>query len=180
MRIHPDPETVMLQAFVDFIVAHAAWSGALIALIAFVEGLALVGTFMPGSTILIAVGAASSHSMEILVPLILCAAVGAIAGDTLSYRWGLTRGQQFLSRPSLVRHAAWVERTTRLVRWRGEIGVLVGRLCPPMRSIMPLVAGMSGLHLGRFVVADIVASTLWSAAHLGGGAYAIHLLHFSH
>jgi len=167
----------MLQAFADFIVAHCTWSGALIALVAFVEGLALVGTFMPGSTILIAVGAASSHSLSMLLPLILCAAVGAIAGDTLSYRWGRTRGQEFLARPALLRHAAWIDRTKRLVRWRGELGVLIGRLCPPMRSVMPLVAGMIGLHVGRFVVADVAASTLWSASHLGGGAYVIHLLH---
>lgn len=159
----------MLHDIAAFIVMHDRWTGLFVCVIAFVEGVALLGTFIPGSAILVVVGASIGGDPHTFWPLMVLGMIGAIAGDTLSYRLGTIHGSRILARPVFAKQAVWIERTRLLLQWRGDVGVVLGRLCPPTRAVMPMLAGMCSLTLTRFLIADIFAAAIWSIAHLGGG-----------
>lgn len=166
----------MIGAISHFVLVHAHWAPLLLALVAFAEALVLIGTFVPGSATLVAVGSAAGALHLSLQPLVLGAMIGAIAGDTLSFFLGRHYGPRLLRSPRLEKHRAWIVRGEKmLARW-GDLAVFAGRLLPPTRALMPALAGTSVLPLWRFLLADMLAALVWATLHLGVAAFIIHTL----
>ena len=65
--------------------AHATWTLAVVVLAAFLESLALIGTFIPGSTAMFIAGAFAATGAINLGWLFVCAIAGAVAGDGVSF-----------------------------------------------------------------------------------------------
>ncbi len=166
----------MIAALAHFITAHAHWAPLLLALVAFSEALVLIGTVVPGSMTLVAVGAAAGALHLPLLPLLLGAMAGAIAGDTLSFFLGRRYGPRLLQSPRLQKRRAWIVRgEAALSRW-GDLAVFGGRLLPPTRALMPALAGSSQLPWWRFLLADVLAALVWASLHLGLAAFGVHAL----
>src|SRR5690625_4789693 len=60
-----------------------------------------------------------------------------------------------------------------MMQRRGASAVFVTRLVPVVRTLTPAAAGSSGLAYGRFLLASVAGSALWSATYVGGGAVAM-------
>ena len=166
----------MIHAIVQFITAHAHWAGPLVGLVALTEAIAVAGSFVPGSTILVAVGAAAGAARLSVWPLVAWAVVGAVAGDTLSYGLGLRHGSRLLAMRPFAYRPQWTERARALLARRGDLAVFAGRLLPPLRALMPLLAGMARLPLLRFLLAALLAAVVWAVVHLASGAVIGHWL----
>nr|WP_240922562.1 DedA family protein [Oleiagrimonas sp. C23AA] len=154
--------------------AHAFWAGPLLALVAFAEGLAVVGSFVPGSIILFTIGTSAGAAHLNVTSMVVWATAGAWIGDTLSYWLGKRHGSRMLAMRPFAYKPQWTERARSLLERRGDIAVIVGRWVPPLRALIPLLAGMSRLGLVRFVLADFFACAVWAAAHLVSGALLGH------
>ncbi|THD10793.1 hypothetical protein B1806_06695 [Metallibacterium scheffleri] len=166
----------MIHALAQFVLAHAHWAPLLLALVAFSEALVVVGTLVPGSATLVAVGAAAGALHLPLLPLLLGAMSGAVAGDTLSFFLGRHYGPRLLSSPRLDKRRVWIVRGEKaLSRW-GDLAVFGGRLLPPTRALIPAMAGTSVLPWWRFLIADVFAALVWAALHLGAAAFVTHAL----
>lgn len=76
------------QAVTDFIVQHPNWAGLLVFFTAAAEAIAVIGSIVPGTTILIGVGAVVGLGHLPLWPILIWATLGAIAGDGVSYWLG--------------------------------------------------------------------------------------------
>jgi membrane protein DedA with SNARE-associated domain len=48
----------------------------------------------------------------------------------------------------------------------GSFSVGVCRFIPVLRSTVPLVAGMSGMAVSRFVLANVCSAVIWAPAHV--------------
>ncbi len=166
----------MIAALAHFVTAHAHWAPLLLALVAFSEALLVVGTLVPGSATLVAVGAAAGALHLSLPPLVLGAMAGAVAGDTLSFFLGRHYGPRLLRSPRLEKRRRWIARGEKaLSRW-GDLAVFGGRLLPPTRALMPALAGTSTLPVWRFLLADVLSALVWAGLHLGAAAFLIHAL----
>ena len=93
--------------------------------------------------------------------------VGAIAGWWIGLRGG---------RPLLERHGRWLhlgpERLERAERWFGRwgnVGVLIGRLTPLVRSFVSIPAGVFEMRLAPYSVLTLVGSAIWAFAIAGAG-----------
>jgi membrane protein DedA with SNARE-associated domain len=173
----PDPTgTRVIHQIVQFVTANGFWAGPLVALIAFTEGLAVVGSFVPGSVILFAVGTSAGAAHLAVVPMIAWGTVGATVGDSLSYALGVRHGSRMLAMRPFAYKPTWTQRARDLLQRRGDLAVFGGRLFPPLRALMPLMAGMSELSALRFVIADLLAALIWAGVHLGSGAWLGHSL----
>ena len=93
--------------------------------------------------------------------------VGAIAGWWIGLRGG---------RPLLERHGRWLhlgpERLERAERWFerwGNVGVLIGRLTPLVRSFVSIPAGVFEMRLAPYSVLTLVGSAIWAFAIAGAG-----------
>lgn len=166
----------MIDHIVHFISAHAFWAGPLVFIVAFVEALAVVGSFVPGSTILVAVGTSAGAAHIAVTPLVVWAAVGAFAGDALSYAMGRRHGSRILAMRPFAFKPEWSRRAQDMLQRRGDLAIFGGRLFPPVRALMPLLAGMSRLSPWRFVAADGLACAVWATLHLEFGDLIGHAL----
>jgi len=133
---------------------------------------------LPSETVIIAFGVASAGSSDPRIFLILlCAAVGAWAGDNLSYligwRFGPWATRRFFSGEKGAARRDWAERSLH----RFGIGlIIVCRFIPGGRTAVTLSCGLIRYSWRRFAVATAVAAVIWAsyaffAGRIGGKAF---------
>ncbi|TWI06156.1 membrane protein DedA with SNARE-associated domain [Luteimonas cucumeris] len=161
--------TAWLDSLVAWISAHPHAAGLLIAAIAFCDALAVVGIAVPALPLLFAVGALIGLGHIDGSYALACAAIGAFAGDGLSYwighRWGPHLSEQWLFR----RYPQLLARGERLFRRHGSMGILIARFVGAVRPFVPAIAGMLRMPLKRYLPASLVACVAWAAAFLAPG-----------
>src|SRR5699024_8064141 len=104
---------------------------------------------------------------------LITVAAGASAGDHLGYWIGSRFGTRLRSSRVVRRIGVhrW-ERATTMLRRNGVLALVVSRLLPGVRTLMPAVAGAAGLGYGRFLAGSVVGAGLWSGLWVGVGAAA--------
>jgi undecaprenyl-diphosphatase len=126
------------------------------------EGLAAVGTLVPGGGALVVAGGAARAGRLEFRWVILAAAGAAFLGDSLSYALGLWLGRR--ARPRwLERFARPIDRAEALIVRHGEASVVLGRLLPPTRAFVPFLAGATRMAPARFLGACALGALLWAA-----------------
>ncbi len=100
-----------------------------------------------------------------LFPTLVWTALGAVAGDTISF------SRQPLS--SAAARSLAVETLSRPGKPRGRFlldhggkSVFMARFVGPVRPIVPAIAGMMDMDIGRFLLVDVIASVLWAPAFI--------------
>jgi len=146
--------------------AHPHWAGALLALVAFAESLAVVGLVVPGAIIMFAAGALAAGGGLSLWHLCLWAAAGAIAGDGVSFWLGRRYGDRLAAVWPLRRYPGALDRGIDFFRAHGGKSVLVGRFVGPVRPLIPAVAGMMHMPAARFFTINILSAFVWAPVYL--------------
>jgi membrane-associated protein len=145
------------------------WVQVLIAgLLAFGEAALGLGVIFPGEVAIVAL-ATSLDSTSTLAAM-LAVALGAILGDHVGYLLGRRFGPK-LSESSVIRRVGvdkW-ETASALMRRYGLLALLVSRLLPFVRTVMPAVAGAARLRYARFLTASALGSSLWAVLWVGAG-----------
>ncbi|MGE5169048.1 MAG: VTT domain-containing protein [Rudaea sp.] len=137
---------------------------------AFLESLAIVGTFIPGSSVVFAGGMlVGLHALDFGATT-TAAVLGAIAGDGLSFWLGRHYHVALRRMWPLRTHPAILERGEAYVAVHGGKSVFLGRFVGPVRAIVPIVAGMANMPAGRFYLMNVLSALAWAAAHLLPGA----------
>lgn len=158
-----------LNDITTWIGAHPVAAGGLIFLVAFCDALAVVGIVVPALPLLFAVGTLIGLGHIDGPYAVFCAALGAFAGDALSYwlgwRWGPAMRQHWLFR----RYPQFIDRGERLFRKHGSKGIVIARFVGAVRPFVPAVAGMLHVPLKRYAPASAVAAVLWAASFLAPG-----------
>ncbi len=154
---------------VAWISAHPQAAGGLVFLIAFCDALAVVGIVVPALPLLFAVGTLIGLGHLNGPYALLCAAVGAFAGDAVSYwighRWGPAMRDLWLFR----RYPQLLQRGEVLFRRNGSKGIVIARFIGAVRPFVPAVAGMVRLPLRRYIPASAFAAVTWAAVFLAPG-----------
>ena len=154
---------------IAWVSAHPHAAGLLIFLVAFCDALAVVGIVVPALPLLIAVGALVGLGHVDGSYAVICAALGAFAGDALSYwighRWGPTMRGHWPFR----RYPQLLDRGEQLFRRNGTQGIVIARFVGAVRPFVPAIAGMLRMPLKRYVPASVFAAVTWAAAFLAPG-----------
>ncbi|OZI74243.1 DedA family protein [Bordetella genomosp. 12] len=145
------------------------WLAPLAFALAFVKSLPLVALFIPGTALLLSIGAAIRLSEAGFVEVWLAIALGAALGDWVSFAVGGWAGPR-------VMHWQWVRRRQQLVlraaafvqRW-GVLSILLCRFFGPLRATVPMAAGVFGMRAAWFQAANWVSAPIWAAALLAPG-----------
>lgn len=132
--------------------------------------LALVfGTFFEGEAVLILAGALARKGLLHFPFVVLAAFCGSVAGDQLWFHLGRRFGRALLAR-----RPAWrskVDVVQRGLARRGDLFVFGFRFLYGLRTIAPVLLGMSEISGRRFTVLNFAGAALWAAA-LGGAGWA--------
>ena len=133
------------------------------------SGLGL-GAILPGEVAISSLATNVDGAFPLLV-LGVAVAFGASAGDHLGYVIGRVsgprlRGSRVIARIGLDR---W-DKASELMQAHGFSAILVSRLLPFVRTVMPAVAGAAHLRYPRFAVASMLGAAVWAAVWVGAGA----------
>ena len=159
LAVNPTSGSSLLSAF-----------GALAVLVVtFAEaGLLVVGFLLPGDTLLFPAGvfcaAAVGNGPHLtLWQVLLCAAVGSVAGTQFSYWLGRRGGQAALSRTGSRRLKAMVAGGEDfLARYGQRKAILLGRFVPMVRSVLGPVAGMLRIPAATFTLWQVIGGLAWT------------------
>jgi membrane-associated protein len=165
-----------LPTFLDgFIADYGVWVYALLFAIIFAETGLVVMPFLPGDSLLFAVGAlAARGSMNVwLISLTLI--IAGVLGDAVNYhvgRWigprvfkgegGGTLLEKVLNRKHLERAHEFFEKY-------GGKAVIMARFVPIIRTFIPFVAGAGAMTYSKFFVYNVVGAVAWVGLCVGAG-----------
>jgi membrane-associated protein len=158
----------------DFALAHQAGVYVLLALIVFGETGLVVWPFLPGDSLLFAVGAlAAAAGSPINLPgviVLLCAS--ANCGDLLNYTIGRRIGPKVFSRESSwLLNKRHLEEAHRFYERHGRKTIILARFVPIIRTFAPFVAGIGQMPFVRFIGFSISGGILWVVGLTLSGYY---------
>jgi membrane protein DedA with SNARE-associated domain len=161
--------TSYFEPLVDFVGAHPQLSFLAVFLLALSEAVPVIGTVVPGSTLILAISALATTVGISPWALLVAAVLGAIAGDGFSFWLGHRYHRQILSGWPLNRFPWLIERSARFIRKYGITSVFLARFTAVVRAFVPLLAGILRMSSRHFYVANILSALVWAPMHVFPG-----------
>src|SRR5438445_4497091 len=130
-----------------------------------------LGIPIPALPLLLAVGALAATGKFSLLMGILVTALACLIADLSWFYLGRHRGNKvlgFLCRISLEPDSC-VRRAQNVFTRYGLRGMVVAKFIPGMSTVAPPLAGMAGIHAGRFLLVDGFGSLLYGSTLLSLG-----------
>jgi membrane protein DedA with SNARE-associated domain len=157
------------SALNDFASTHQSYAYVAVFLLALSEAIPVVGTFVPGSTLVVGISALATSANADTWILLLAATTGAIAGDGFSFWLGQHYRERILRAWPLSHYPQLVTRSERLIAQYGAASVVLARFTAVVRAILPLIAGILRMSPRHFYTANIVSAVIWASAHVFPG-----------
>ena len=131
-------------------------------LIIFAETGFVITPFLPGDSLIFAVGTLAGGSYLNIVITYLTLLIAAILGDTVNYWVGHHLGSRvFTKENSRIFNKAYLEKTNEFYRKHGGKTIILARFVPIVRTFAPFVAGVGKMHYGIFLSYNIVGGFIW-------------------
>jgi membrane-associated protein len=134
----------------------------------FAETGLLIGFFLPGDTLLVAAGIATSsspgkHALSLPMLMVL-APVCAIAGAQFGHFLGAKYGRKLFDRPNsrLFKQEHVDKAEYYFNRFHPSIAVVIARFIPVVRTFLNPLAGMLEMGAIRFFAWNVVGAILWT------------------
>lgn len=145
----------------DFLIETFGMLGILA--VVFVESGLLVGFMLPGDSLLFTAGLLSAAgTLPDLWILLVTIPLAAIAGDQVGYAIGRKAGPAVFRRPdSRFFRAEHVERSREFFERYGARTIVIARFVPIVRTLAPVMAGVSRMNYRTFVTYNVIGGIGW-------------------
>ncbi|MFJ4206546.1 DedA family protein [Streptomyces sviceus] len=146
-----------------------------VGVVMFAETGLLIGFFLPGDSLLFTAGllctGTGEHGVKLsLAPLLVAAAVGALAGAQCGYLLGRKAGGALHARSRSVRLQEGTQRAQELLERYGHAkAIVLARFVPVVRTVLNPMAGALGVPARTFTVWQVVGGLAWSLGLTLGG-----------
>lgn len=155
---------------VELVAQYGTWTYAILFLIIFCETGLVVTPFLPGDSLIFAVGALAAKDALNLYLVSVLMIVAAIIGDTLNYWIGYKIGPRiFSSEESRWLNRQHLERTHQFYEKYGGKTIIIARFMPIIRTFAPFVAGIGRMSYGRFLVYNVAGGIVWIVIFIAAG-----------
>src|SRR5258707_1301089 len=158
-QVRPEPPTPRnfvtsyLDSLIAFVSANAWLAYLTLFLAACLEAVPVVGSVIPGSTIILALSALIPGGELRLQWVLLAAIAGALLGDGSAFWIGHRAQREILSSWPISNYPRLVAQSEAFFHRWGALAVFFARFVPPIRAFVPITAGGPGVPPGRFFVA---------------------------
>jgi len=144
------------------ILQFGVWFYVLIFAVIFCETGLVVTPFLPGDSLLFALGAFAARGSLNLPALLILLPIAAILGDMVNYWCGAWIGPKIF-RGENVRflNQAHLDRTHAFYEKYGAKTIVLARFVPIVRTFAPFVAGMGRMTYTKFTAYNIGGALLW-------------------
>lgn len=130
-------------------------------LVIFAETGFVITPFLPGDSLLFAVGALSALGSLNINFAWLILVVAAILGDTVNYWIGRFIGPKVFELNTRLLNKKHLERTHNFYEKHGGKVVILARFIPIIRTFAPFVAGVGKMRYAKFLTYNIVGGLAW-------------------
>ena len=137
--------------------------------VALAESLPLIGTIIPGSITMTAIGILVGRNIIPGLPALFWATIGALVGDTVGFWIGKYFNDDLRKIWPFRKHPKWLTKGEAFFTKHGGKSILIGRFVGPARSSVPLIAGLLKMNWGRFFLAAVPSAFLWAVAYMVPG-----------
>lgn len=158
----------------DWTLAYGAWIYLLVFIVVFCETGLIVTPFLPGDSLLFALGALTALpegglNIGILSALLF---IAAFLGDNVNFSIGRYAGNRWLPRlvPKWVKPEYLVQTEQFFLRY-GPFAVVLARFAPIVRTYVPFVAGLGNMSSRTFLIYNIVGAVVWTQIFLWAGRF---------
>ncbi len=152
------------QHLTEWATRLGGWLYALLFAIVFCETGLVVTPFLPGDSLLFAVGALCAlpgSPLEIGPTIALLFAAGVL-GDATNYAIGRRLGPKVFNRESSrLLNKKHLLRTQAFYEKHGGKTIIIARFMPIVRTFAPFVAGIGQMRYRRFAAFNVVGAALW-------------------
>lgn len=164
-----------LDKHIDALVRdYGAWVYAIAAGIIFTETAVVIFPFLPGDSLLFALGvvAMRENSPLNVGVLFLVLTSAAVLGNVVNYNIGRLFGARLFQNPkSKIFTQANLEKTHAFFERYGSKAIVLTRFVPVLRAFAPFVAGMGAMTFGRFMIYNTIGGAAWVGVCMGAGAF---------
>ncbi|MEN6332710.1 MAG: DedA family protein [Phycisphaerales bacterium] len=173
----------VIGGFIDFVLhldthlanilsTYGLWCYLLFFVVVFAETGLVVTPFLPGDSLLFALGTFAAAGSLNVASVFAILAAAAILGDSANYAIGKYFGSLILKK-----EGAWflkkehIERTHRFYERYGAKTIVLARFVPIVRTFAPFVAGVGKMSYLRFAAYNVVGGLLWVTLFVFGGYF---------
>ena len=146
---------------VEVAMNYGAWVYALLFVIVFCETGVVVTPFLPGDSLLFAVGALAAAGVLDVVAVLSLLTAAAILGDNTNYFIGRVAGPRVFTEHNRLLKREHLLRTQRFYERHGGKTVVLARFVPIVRTFAPFVAGVGRMTYSRFMMFNVTGGVVW-------------------
>ena len=138
------------------------WIYVILFLIIFCETGLVVTPFLPGDSLLFAVGALAARPEGLnLWLLLLLLTVAAILGDSVNYWIGHFLGPKVFQGKTRFLRKEYLDRTHDFYERYGGKTIIIARFVPIVRTFAPFVAGVGRMTYFKFMSYNVIGAFVW-------------------
>ena len=146
----------------QIIQTYGTWTYLLLFGIVFCETGLVVTPFLPGDSLLFAVGTFAARGSLDLVTSLTVLASASIIGDTVNYVIGRRVGPAvFQKKESRLFNPAHLVRAHHFYEKYGAKTIVLARFLPILRTFAPFVAGIGRMRYPKFLAFSVAGSATW-------------------
>lgn len=160
------------EHLIELMSQYGLWIYAILFLIVFAETGLVVTPWLPGDSLLFAVGAltAIDTSGTLTLPWVIGLLItAAILGNSCNYAIGRSIGPPAFSGRYRLLKIEYLQRTEMFFNTHGGKTVVLSRFLPILRTFAPFVAGVGRMDYGRFQMYNVVGAFSWVLTFVIGG-----------
>ena len=157
---------------IELLAAYHAWIYPILFAVIFAETGLVVTPFLPGDSLLFAVGALSAvdTSGTLTAPLAsVTLAAAAVLGNTVNYSIGRLIGPPAFSGRYRLLKVEYLRRTEEFFVRYGGLAIFLSRFMPIIRTCAPFVAGIGRMPYARFLAYNLGGGCAWVLLFVWGG-----------
>jgi membrane-associated protein len=158
----------------EWAITLGPWLYVVLFLVVFAETGLVVTPFLPGDSLLFAIGALASIpgspiNVWLMVVLLI---VAAVAGDAVNYSIGHMIGPRvFNNQNSRLLNPKHLQRTHEFYEKYGGKTIFLARFVPIVRTFAPFIAGVGSMSYSHFAMWNVTGGIVWVTALTLAGYY---------
>ncbi len=154
---------IHIEVHLDFIITnYHSWTYLFLFIIIFSETGLVIFPFLPGDSLLFAIGAFAARGSFDVLTIGLTLLTAAILGDTVNYSIGRYLGVKLFTKDnSFFFNKKHLHKAHSFYEKHGTKTIILARFVPIVRNFAPFVAGVGEMTYKKFITFSLTGAILW-------------------